>query len=306
MSRLKFLRQTFLDIFRRAEAAPHRPRPAQWPARGVVGSCLGHSTVLLKIDGLFVLTDPVLFSRVGIGMGPLMVGPKRYVRCALRPKEIPPPDVILLSHAHMDHLDFRSLRRFKRDTPVVTANGTADLVQRLGFRVVHEVGWNESLTVLTARGPITFTGLRVAHWGARMLKDQHRGYNGYLIERNDWAVCFAGDTAYTDAFAALRERRAVDLMLVPIGAYDPWIRAHCSPEQAASMTRQAGAKHAVPIHHQTFKLSSEPMDEPIRRFKAAFAQEPGKILATSIGETFVVPPRTTRAATSATSVVDHE
>jgi L-ascorbate metabolism protein UlaG (beta-lactamase superfamily) len=123
-----------------------------------------------------------------------------------------------------------------------------------------------------------------------MMRDDHRGYNGYLIARNGAAVCFAGDTAYTPAFAKLNNpRQPLDLMLMPIGAYDPWIRAHCSPEQAVAMANDAGARHFVPIHHETFKLSNEPMDEPARRLRAALAHEPGRLLAVSVGETFRVP-----------------
>ncbi|MDB6150445.1 MAG: beta-lactamase domain protein, partial [Chthoniobacter sp.] len=86
-------------------------------------------------------------------------------------------------------------------------------------------------------------------------------------------------------------RRPIDLMLMPIGAYDPWIRAHCTPEQAAAMARAAGARSFVPIHHETFKLSDEPMNEPGHRIRAAFANEPHRLLAVGVGETFRVPLR---------------
>jgi L-ascorbate metabolism protein UlaG (beta-lactamase superfamily) len=133
-----------------------------------------------------------------------------------------------------------------------------------------------------------------------MMRDTHRGYNGYLLERNGAGVCFAGDTAYTPAFARLRGRsRPVDLILMPIGAYDPWIRAHCSPEQAAAMARQAGARTFVPIHHETFKLSAEAMEEPAARIRVAFAGEPGRLLAVGVGETFSVPLEPWRQAAPA-------
>jgi len=110
------------------------------------------------------------------------------------------------------------------------------------------------------------------------------------MERAGREVVFGGDTAYTDLFARLRDRtNPVDLMLMPIGAYDPWIRAHCSPEEATEMVRQAGARTFVPIHHETFKLSSEPIDEPARRLRAAWSKSPERLLAVSVGETFRVP-----------------
>ena len=218
----------------------------------------------------------------------MVLGPKRYVMPALRPNEFPAPDVLVLSHAHFDHFDTASLRKFSRDTPVVTAAGTRDLLRR--FRTVHELAWGQSVTLLVRGRELRVEAIPVAHWGARMMRDTHRGYNGYVLEREGHAICFAGDTAYTTGFAKLREREtSLDLAIMPIGAYDPWIRAHCTPEQAVAMAEQAGAKYFVPIHHQTFKLSSEPMDEPGKRLRALFAREPQRLLAVDVGETFVVP-----------------
>ena len=290
MPRLKLIRQLIFDGRGEPPRPAARPDPARWRDTDITGSCLGHSTVFLNFLGVRVLTDPVFSKRAGPGVPPFILGPKRYLAPALSPKELPVPDAIVLSHAHFDHFDVWSLRKFSRDTPVITARSTKDLLHCHRFRNVHELDWGESAEIETRAGPIRFTGLEVAHWGARMIKDEHRGYNAYLMEREGRAVCFAGDTAYTSAFARLNKlERPLDLMLMPIGAYDPWIRAHCSPEQAASMARDAGARHFVPIHHQTFKLSAEAMDEPIARLRAAFAGEPERLLATSVGETFRVP-----------------
>lgn len=266
-----------------------RPDPRSWRDDAITGSCLGHSTVLMNVCGVRVLTDPVFSKRAGPGVPPFVLGPKRHVWPALRPKDFLPPDVIVLSHAHFDHLDRWSLRKFPRTTPVVTASATADLVRR--FHTVHELAWGQTVAVKTRAGVLEVTALEVEHWGARVMRDTHRGYNGYLLERGGRSVCFAGDTAYTTAFGSLRNRgRALDLILMPIGAYNPWIRAHCSPEQAYAMAQQAGARWFVPIHHETFKLSNEPMDEPAARIRAAFAREPQRLLAVSVGETFRVPP----------------
>lgn len=279
-----------------------RPTPATWSDDDLTGSCLGHSTVLLNFLGVRILTDPVFSNRAGPGWPPFTLGPKRYLQPALRPHEFAPPDLILLSHAHYDHFDLASLSKFPRHTPIVTARSTRDLLRWRRFREVHELDWDQSLT-LTLRGKeIRLTAIKVAHWGARMMRDDYRGYNGYLLERGGRAVCFAGDTAYTDAFAALKSRvPGLDLMLMPIGAYDPWIRAHCNPEQAAEMANQAGARTFVPLHHETFKLSSEPMDEPGRRIRAAFSREPERLLAVHVGETFRVPPRSRLLPSSTTS-----
>jgi L-ascorbate metabolism protein UlaG (beta-lactamase superfamily) len=269
---------------------PARPSPARWTDDALTGSCLGHSTVLLNLHGAWVLTDPVFSKRVGPGIPPFILGPKRHLQPALMPADIPPPDVIVLSHAHFDHLDVWSLRRFARTTPVVTARATGDILRCHGFRHVHELDWGQTITLKPRGLPMRITAIEVKHWGARMMRDDHRGYNGYLIERCDRRVCFAGDTAYTPAFARLRdEARPIDLMLMPVGAYDPWIANHCSPEQAVAMARLAGARHFVPVHHQTFRLSQEPMHEPAVRIRTAFAGEPQRLLAVDVGETFRVP-----------------
>ena len=252
--RYRLLRQMIFDGRGKPPPWAARPEPASWGDAAITGSCLGHSTVLLNLFGVKVLTDPVFSQRVGPGIAPFILGPKRYFAPALMPRELPAPDLLVISHAHFDHFDAWSLRQFDRQTPVVTPNATGDLLHRLGFRQVHELGWGQSLTLNPPAGPVRLTALEVAHWGARKMRDTHRGYNGWLLERGGHVVCFAGDTAYTPAFARLNGPLSPDLMLMPIGAYDPWIRAHCSPEQAVAMAREAGARAFVPIHHSTFRL----------------------------------------------------
>ncbi len=267
-----------------------RPNPGAWSNDTITGSCLGHSTVLMNFLGVRVLTDPVFSLRVGVGQGPLILGPRRQVHPALQAEDFANPEVIVLSHAHFDHFDLPSLRRFARDTPIVTAVATGELLRRLRFREVHELAWGRSITLAPRGETIRITAIEVAHWGARMIKDVHRGYNGYLLERGGRTVLFGGDTAYTRAFATLLDpRRPIDLALMPIGAYDPWIRAHCSPEQAVEMAHQAGARFFAPIHHETFRLSDEPMHEPAKRVRAAFRNQPEQLLTVRVGETFRVP-----------------
>ena len=93
----------------------------------------------------------------------------------------------------------------------------------------------------------------------------------------------------TDSFAELRRHRAIDLAIMSIGCYNPWIRTHCNPEQAIQMANDAGAKFIMPVHHQTFRLSFEPFREPIERFEAALRDQPERIALREIGETFVLP-----------------
>jgi L-ascorbate metabolism protein UlaG (beta-lactamase superfamily) len=244
---------------------------------------LGHSTVLLQIDGFRILTDPVFSTRIGLSLGPVTLGIKRLVEVALPLADLPPVDLILLSHAHMDHFDLPSLRRLERaHTQVVTAWQTSDLLRVRRYARVHELRWNEPVQA----GPAKITAFEVAHWGARMRGDVYRGYNGYLVELGKTRIVFGGDTALTASFKRLRTTRPVDLAIMPIGAYDPWIRVHCNPEQAWQMANDAGAEFVLPVHHQTFRLSREASFEPVHRILQAAGSASERIAVQSIGQEF--------------------
>ncbi len=265
-------------------AAPHRPDPRLWPKTQITAAWLGHATVLLNFLGSWILTDPALERRIGLGRGRAKLGPKRLVEPGLRPGELPPLDLVLLSHAHMDHTDLGTLRRLPADTPMVVQTGNRDLVRR--FRRVNELAWGEETEIHGLR--IESTESR--HWGARMITDTQRGYGGYLLQKQGRTVLFAGDTAYTDALTLLGQRGRIDLAILPIGAYDPWIANHASPEQAWAMFKALGAEYVLPVHHSTFRLSREPVDEPIRRFLAAAGDEHWRVVASEIGATATIPP----------------
>lgn len=267
------------------EAAAQRPDPASWAEDRLTVSWLGHATVLLNFLGRRIVTDPALENRIGIGRGPLKLGPRRLAPPALRARELPPLDLVLLSHAHMDHTDLGTLRALPRRTPVVVQPGNRDLVRR--FRQVEELPWGKTAEV----ADVEITSVEVRHWGARMIHDQHRGYGGYLLRRGGRTVLFGGDTAYTEAFARLGPSARVDLAILPIGAYDPWIANHASPEEAWRMFRALGATWILPVHHSTFRLSREPLDEPVQRLLAAAGDERWRVLPTTVGATWTMPER---------------
>jgi len=246
----------------------------------MVAKWLGHSTVLLRMGETTILTDPVFSNRIGIGIGPVTIGMKRLRPPAMELASIPKPDLILLSHAHFDHFDLPSLRALEsKSTTVITASKTGDLLRLPRYAAVHELGWGESRQV----GPVTVRAFQVRHWGARMQTDRYRGFNGYTIEADGERVVFGGDTALTDRFCALKSSKPWDLAIMPIGAYDPWIYAHCTPEQAWRMGNDAGAEHFLPIHHQTFALSREPLAEPIMRLRNIAGGEQSRIALSEIG-----------------------
>jgi L-ascorbate metabolism protein UlaG (beta-lactamase superfamily) len=283
-------REWTVESWRPIAPAFAHPRPNEWSDSNLTAAWLGHSTILINFFGITILTDPVLFPRIGIRIPPLFtIGPKRLTKPALKFKELPPIDLVLLSHAHFDHIDTRTLHKFSKRTAVITALRTSDILRWMRFRDVTELRWNQSRELLTNRGPLRIKAFRVNHWGARLGRDVHRGYNGYILERNNRRIIFGGDTAMTDSFAGLRDHRPYDLAIMSIGAYDPWIRVHADPEQVVEMCNAAGVTHIMPVHHQTFRLSFEPFREPIERFVAALQTEPHRIALREIGETFVLP-----------------
>ncbi|MBZ5622680.1 MAG: MBL fold metallo-hydrolase [Acidobacteriia bacterium] len=263
--------------------APERPDPKAWSDRGLYAAWLGHTTVLLKIDGVTILTDPVLSNRVGIDLGLFTLGLRRLVEPALAVGDLPKIDLVLLSHAHFDHLDIPTLRKLeKRGTAVVTAAKTSDLLRVKRYGSVRELGWGERARV----GPLEIRAFQVRHWGARMRSDTYRGYNGYTIEAGRYRVLFGGDTAITTLFKPLKTSRPFDLAVMPVGAYNPWIHSHCTPEQSWQMANDAGAEFFLPVHHQTFALSREPYMEPIERVYGAAGRHTGRVAFERIGQEF--------------------
>lgn len=243
--------------------------------------------MLINFYGLHILTDPVLYERVGLSLGLGTVGPKRYISPALRATELPPIDAIVLSHAHYDHMDLPTLRRVAPNAQVVTAKSTADVLASIPSKGVTELAWNERTSLKTSKGELQLQAFEVKHWGQRWPNKKSRGYNGYVIAREGKSLLFAGDTALTNRFAELRALGPFDIGLFPIGAYRPWIWNHCTPEEALQMANAAGVRYLVPIHHQTFRLSEEPMHEPIERLQQALQHEPERLALQQIGETFV-------------------
>ncbi len=227
---------------------------------------IGHSSFLLELAGKRVLVDPVFAKR--------LIVMRRQRHPGLRVAELPAIDAVFLTHAHMDHLNVASLRRVIRRTrrltgeapEVVVPRGVEDLVERLGFRRVHAMAWWEELTVAGLR--VTMTPAR--HWGARMFKDTHRGFGGYVIAAGGHSVYHSGDTAYFEGFREVGRRLRPEVALLPIGAYfpDSYRAVHTSPEEALRGFLETGAEQMVAMHFGTFRLGREPMEEPPVRLMA--------------------------------------
>jgi L-ascorbate metabolism protein UlaG (beta-lactamase superfamily) len=130
---------------------------------------------------------------------------------------------------------------------------------------------------------LTVEGIGARHWGARTIHDRERGFGGFLLEKSGKRLLYAGDTAYTDLYRGYAERE-IDLAILPIGAYDPWIANHATPEEAWQMGREMNARYVMAIHHSTFRLSREPMEEPLQRLLQAAGSEDWRVVARHIGE----------------------
>jgi L-ascorbate metabolism protein UlaG (beta-lactamase superfamily) len=293
-------REAIRESWRPIAPAFAKPNPAEFDDARVTAAWLGHATMLINFFGIKILTDPILFPRIGIRLPFLFtIGPKRLTAPGLTVDELPKIDIILLSHAHFDHIDTRTLHRLSRrsrakadfnaSTKVITALCTRDLLRWTRLRDITELRWGGRKTIAYSLGKVDIVAVRLKHWGARLQRDDYRGYNGYLIERNGRRILFAGDTAFTETFGELRGSGPIDLAIFSIAAYNPWIRSHCTPEQAIQMANDVGAQFIMPVHHQTFRLSFEPPREPIERFEAALRDQPERIARREIGETFVLP-----------------
>lgn len=237
---------------------------------------LGHATVLIRLGGRWILTDPVLGERIGIRVGGRVLGLGRLTKPPLVVDHLPPIDLILISHAHFDHLDRSTLMRLAQpDTTVITPPRTRRLIPR-GFGHVIELPWNRSLR---ARG-VSIEAIRPAHWGARRGVDRKKGFNSYVIHGGERSVLFVGDTAATAAFDDLTD---IDLAIFGIGAYDPWIHQHATPEQVWAMHCKLGAQRLMPVHHSTFPMSDEHPDEPLARLLAAARDHSDAIVGQPMG-----------------------
>jgi len=250
--------------------------------------------VLINFFGTRIITDPVFSERVGVNLlGLTTVGPKRLYAPALRVDELPPIDIILLSHGHMDHLDIPSLEQFDGDISVVMAKNTTDILENTPRKTVVELDWGEKATV----HGVEIEAIEVQHFGWRFPWEDDRSkgfwhgrsYNAYLLSKNGRHIVFGGDTAYHEYFRHIGERNlTVELAIMPIGTYEPWLRNHCNPEQAVEMSRHMNAKAILPIHWNTFVMSDEPVEEPLERFKTALASQPERIALEAIGQTWVM------------------
>ena len=267
----------FLDVLRwklSSQPAPSPPfvsdvEPSKPPSRvegnDLLVTLINHSTLLLQQNGAHILTDPIWSERASpFGS----IGPRRRRKPGVLWNDLPRIDTVLLSHNHYDHLDLATLRRLaaRGQSEFVVPVGVARLLQSQSIGPVHELDWGDSLPLARA----TIHCVPALHFSARGILDQNRTlWCGYVIEAAGRTVYFAGDTAFGDHFAQIRERfGAPRLALLPIGAYEPrWFMSpvHMGPEDAVRAHHILGAETSIAIHHGTFQLTDEALDTPRKR-----------------------------------------
>jgi L-ascorbate metabolism protein UlaG (beta-lactamase superfamily) len=270
--------------------APVKPAPRTWSTNDLTIAYVGHASVLIDFAGTRILTDPTFFDRIGLSIGPVTLGPKRVVRSALSPDEMPPLDAVVISHAHLDSLDLPSLRAVAAAPLLVLPSRTADIVAGVGFARIVELGWGEHVE---ANG-VTIEAVEVDHWGERWPWESHRGYNGYLFGRGEIRILFASDTAYTPLLGTVARTREADVAILGNGAYDPWIANHANPEQVWRMFEESGARYLLPVHWDTFRLGKEPLGDAMRRLLAAAGPKADRVVIRRIGDTWTMPLVTRR------------
>ncbi|HEX5284383.1 MAG TPA: MBL fold metallo-hydrolase [Bryocella sp.] len=273
------------------EGEPHLPLSVAEHEAAV--TFIGHSSFLLQLGGRNILIDPVFATRL------ILLRRKRVA--GVRVSDLPRIDAVLLTHAHMDHLNrpslravTREMRRRKVSAPVVIVpHNVEDLVADLGFSAVQSLRWWQS-TELGETMPLSITMTPAKHWGARMFSDTHRGFGGYVLDSpGSPRVYHSGDTAYFPGFSDIGRKLKPEIALLPIGAYYPdnYRAVHTSPEEALQGFLDVGAEAMVPMHYNTFRLGREPMDEPLSRLMRAAqaANVDDRVYPLAEGESWLVP-----------------
>jgi L-ascorbate metabolism protein UlaG (beta-lactamase superfamily) len=220
---------------------------------------IGHASFLIQTPEVNMLIDPNWAKWLKVI--------KRLKQPGFEIHHLPEIDFVLVTHAHFDHLDRRTLRKVAADQPIVVPIGVGNLVHDLGFHIVHELDYWERVKL----GPLEVALTPCYHWGARFLADLHRGFGGFAITAGDRTIFHCGDSAFFPGFREIGEHYQIDIALLPIGAYDaPTGReVHMNPEEAVRAFIELRAKTLVPMHYGTFRLGYEPIHEPLQRLLAA-------------------------------------
>lgn len=244
---------------------------------------VGHSTFLIQLNGINILTDPVWAKRMGLE--------KRLTEPGISLSDLPEIDVVVISHGHYDHLDFPTLKKLKGNPHYFVPAGLKSLFNRKGYPDVTELNWWESVEF----GGITIHFVPAQHWTRRSLTDMNTSHwGGWIFQSPQETLYFVGDTGYFSGFKQIAERfKSIDTVFMPIGAFEPeWFMApaHISPEDSVKAYLELRAKSFVPMHYGTYRLADDTGPEALERLlreweKQQLPKEQLKVLL--IGETVI-------------------
>ena len=255
---------------------------AKPPASGLRATWLGHSTVLIEIDGLRVLTDPVWGPRASPSR---LAGPKRFQPVPVSLRAMPPIDIVLVSHDHYDHLDYPTIRELaKRDVPFVTSLGVGAHLEAWGVRSerIVELEWWQSYDLPNAG--LTVTAAPSQHFSGRGLRDRNATLWSALVVRSERnAVFFSGDTGLSPAFGEIGRRLGpFDVAAIEVGAFHPaWGDIHLGPENALQAWKELGSGRLLPVHWGTFDLALHDWHQPA---EVLIANAPEGLVMPRLGE----------------------
>ena len=256
--------------------------------KSLTATFINHATVLIQMGGVNIITDPIFSKRTS----PVSwAGPERVRNPGVSFKNLPPIDIILISHNHYDHLDLPTLRKLvKRDNPIILSGlGNGLLFKKEGFTNFKDMDWDDKITVKDTN--ITF--LTAQHWSARGITDRLKTlWGSFLIEKDNKKVYFAGDTGYGPHFQDIgKQYGPIELSLLPIGAYKPrWFMKynHMDPEDAIQAHKDLKSNESMAIHFGTFSLGDDGFEDPVNELSLALKANdisPSTFYAPDFGET---------------------
>lgn len=258
--------------------------------RELSATFINHSTLLIQIDGINILTDPIYSDRTS----PVsFAGPKRVRNPGVKFEDLPKIDIVLISHNHYDHLDIKTLKRISdRDQALIVAGlGNDYLLKRKGIQNIKTVDWYQPFE---ERG-IEIQFLPCQHWSARGVFDRnHSLWGSYSIKGEKHSIYFAGDTGYGEFFKEIGDKEGpFDLALIPIGAYEPrWFmkEQHINPEEAVQAHIDLKSKFSIGIHFGTFQLTDEGIDDPLKALNEAKTKYfVDNFIAPEFGRSYSIP-----------------
>jgi L-ascorbate metabolism protein UlaG (beta-lactamase superfamily) len=241
---------------------------------------IGHSTFLVQLDGCTILTDPVWATKMGFD--------KRLTEPGMAIDELPPIDVVVISHGHYDHLDFPTLKKLPKTIQYYVPVGLKKRFIQKGFSRVEEFSWWEEKTYKQ----IVFSFVPAQHWTRRSPFDMNTSHWGGWMFQGDKTIYFGGDSGYFRGFKEIGERFDIHTALMPIGAYEPeWFMkdSHMAPEEAAQAYIDVKAKHFIPMHYGTFRLADETPAEALERLHTAWEKQQlpnNELKELALGETW--------------------